>query len=140
MEYCIQACSPYFKKDINCLERVQQRATKLVRSLRKLPYEKRLEALDLYSLERRRIRGDLIETFKILTRKDNVNYETFFTMARTGHLRGNSLKLFKGRARLEVRKHFFSQRVIEAWNKLPDEVVKAESVSKFKNCLDKWMN
>ena len=38
LEYCIQACSPYFKKDINCLERVQQRATTLVRSLRKLPY------------------------------------------------------------------------------------------------------
>ena len=58
-------------------------------------------------------------------------------MARTGHLRGNSLKMFNGRARLEVRKHFFSQRVLEAWNKLPDEVVKAESVSKFKNRLDK---
>ena len=55
-------------------------------------------------------RGDLIETFKILTRKDNGTYKTYFTMARTGHLRGNSLKLFKGRARLEflveIRKHF----------------------------------
>ena len=77
---------------------------------------------------------------KILTRKHNANCETFFTKARTGHLRGNSLKLFKGRTGLEVRKHFLSQRVIEAGKKLPDEVVNAQSVSKFKNCLDKWMN
>ena len=53
-------------------------------------------------------------------------------MARTGHLRGNSLKLFKGRARLEVRKDFFLHIIIEAWNKPPDQIVKAESVSKFK--------
>ena len=51
----------------------------------------------------------------------------------------NGLKLFKGRARPEIRKHFF-HIVIEAWNKLPNEVVKAESLSKFKNCIDKWMN
>ena len=81
-----------------------------------------------------------METFKILAKKDNVNYETFFTTARSGHLRGNSLKLFKGMARLEVRKHFFSKRAIEAWNKLPDEVVKAKPVSQFKIRLDKWMN
>ena len=98
--------------------------------------KKRIEVLDLYSVERRRIKGDLIETLKILTRKDKINYESF-TMTRTGQVTGNSLKLFKGRARLEVRKHFCSQRVIETWNRLPDEVVMAESVSKFKNCLDK---
>ena len=74
-----------------------------------------------------------------MTSVDNINYKTF-TMARTGHLRGNSLTVFKGRARLEVRKHFFSRRVIEAWNKPPDEVMRAESVRKLKNCLDKWMN
>ena len=50
-------------------------------------------------------------------------------------MKGNSLKMFTDRARLELRKHFFSQRVIEAWNKLPDEVMKAESVSKFKTAL-----
>jgi len=61
-------------------------------------------------------------------------------MARNGHFRGNRLKLLKGRMRLEVRKHFYSQKLIEAWNKLPDEVWKVDSVSKFKNCLDKWMN
>ena len=101
----------------------------------KLPYEKRIETLHLYSISKKRIRGYLNEKFKILTRKDNANYEKVFTMARTGHLKGNSLKLLKGRAGLEVRKHFFSHRVIEAWNKLPDEVVKAESVSMFKTAL-----
>ena len=66
LEYCVQSWSPYFAKDIDMLERVQHRATKLVESIASLPYETRLKELNLPSLYCRRERGDLIETFKIL--------------------------------------------------------------------------
>ena len=66
LEFCIQAWNPSLKKDIHTLEKVQRRATKLVPGIRHLEYPDRLEMLNLYSLEQRRERGDLIEVFKIL--------------------------------------------------------------------------
>ena len=94
LEYCIQAWSPYYAKYILLLEKVQRRATKLVWGLKELSYEERLERLKLFSLEERRLRGDLIQTFKLLTGKENVDHEIFFNHS-TNDLRGHSLKLSK---------------------------------------------
>jgi len=69
MEYCVQAWSPYLKKDIECLEKVQRSATKMVHGLRHLSYEQRLRHLELTTLRERRIRGDLNETVKIMIGK-----------------------------------------------------------------------
>jgi ribonuclease P/MRP protein subunit RPP40 len=92
--------SPYFRKDIDLLEKVQRRTTKLVQSIASRDYATRLNILGLYTLEQRRVRGDLIETYKILTGKDNIKEHQFFTRATgTTRPRGNPLKLFKGRAR-----------------------------------------
>ena len=77
LEYCIQACTPTLRRDIETLEKVQRRATKLVPSLRNLPYEDRLRRLNLPTLEERRKRGDLIETFKILKQHDQVDPHNF---------------------------------------------------------------
>ena len=66
LEYCIQAWRPYRKKDIDILERVQRRATKMIQKLRNISYEMRLKECGLTTLETRRLRGDQIEGFKIL--------------------------------------------------------------------------
>jgi len=113
IEYCVQVWSPHLRKDINTLERIQMRATKLVPELRhltKLTYNKHLYWLDLTTLEKRRLRGDLIETYKILSGKESIDSANFFTLNDGLHdLRGHRYKLFKDRSRLHVRKFFFSQ-------------------------------
>ena len=65
MKFCIQAWSPYMVKDIEVLEKIQHRETRMVPGLKRLPYEDRLRRLDIYSLTARRLRGDLIETYKL---------------------------------------------------------------------------
>jgi len=138
MEYCVQAWSPHLSKDVQCLEKVQRRATKLVSGLREKTYEERLAILGLTTLENRRLRGDLIETYKIITAKERIDHRQFFQLAANPQLRGHSLKLYKHRSRLDTRKYFFSQRVISSWNSLPQSVVDATSVNTFKNRLDNY--
>ena len=111
----------------------------MVKGLKKLPYETRLKRLGIYTLERRRLRGDLIETFKILTGKERIDFKKFFELAdTTSWLRGHSLKLYKPRCHTTLRQNFFSIRVINEWNKLPQSVIEAPSVNAFKNRLDKY--
>ena len=141
LEYCIQAWSPYLQKDIYCLETVQHVATRLVRGFKKVPHEDRLHILGLTTLAVRRKRGDLIECYKILSKKNNLDPYQFFQHSDTTHLRGHSCKLSVNRCRLQPRQNFFSQRVIKEWNKLPQDVVDAPSVNSFKNRLDThWKN
>lgn len=138
MEFAVQAWNPYLRKDIDCLEKIQHRATKLVPQLRNLDYEDRLKALNLTTLEERRARGDLIQAYKIITGKDNVNCEQFFTFRENADTRGNSMKVYKPRLKKSIlqRVNFFSIRVVNAWNALPEEVISASTVNSFKNRLD----
>ena len=140
LEYCIQAWAPYYAKDILLLEKVQRRATTLVWGLKDLSYEERLERLKLFSLEERRLRGDLIQTFKLLTGKENVDYEILFNRS-TNHLRGHSFKLSKSQCNKLCRRRFFSQRVIDIWNSLSEFMVSAPSTNTFKKRIDNnWKN
>ena len=136
LEYCVQAWNPYYRKDIQRLERIQRRATKLVRGLEDLTYEERLVELDLYSLERRRVRGDLIELHKMFHKENYITADTFVTLATDNH-RGHKLKLFKPRCRTLLRQKSFSQRIIDSWNALPPQVVQVRTVAAFKAALDK---
>jgi len=137
LEYSIQAWSPCLRKDINCLEQVQRRATKLVVGLKRLEYADRLNELGLTTLEKRRVRGDLIETFKIVTGRERVKMEDFFECSRSNYnLRGHQFKMTVQRSRTTTRSSFFSQRVVNIWNGLPRTVVSASSVNNFKNRLD----
>ena len=136
LEYCVQVWNPYRKEDILCLEKVQRRATKMVYELKHLEYDERLHRLGLYTLQYRRRRGDLIETYKMLTVRENIDASVFFTKATYTSLRGNSMKLYKPGFKKTCRQNFFNQRVVNDWNSLPDEVVTAELLNSFKKRLD----
>ena len=115
--------------DIDSLEKVQSRATKLVTSLGKITYEQRLRHLRrLHSLYCRRQRGYLIETSKLLNGLENVEASKLFDMKQPGGTRGHTVKIVKPTARLLSRQRFFSIRVIDLWNGLPQNVVDAKTV------------
>ena len=101
-----------------------------------MDYRERCERLGLTTLEKRRKRGDLIETYKILNGVDNLDYRHFFELSNLG-TRSNSRKLKKkGHWRTLVRANSFSVRVVNDWNSLPEEVVMAPNISMFKARLD----
>ncbi|KAI8493731.1 hypothetical protein Bbelb_286520 [Branchiostoma belcheri] len=140
LEYCVQVWSPWLQKDIDRLEAVQRRASRLIPSLRGLPYEQRLRKMKLTTLAVRRFRGDMLEVFKILKGKEGIRMEDLFTLASNPYAtRGHHLKLEMPLAKLNIRKKFFSVRVIQEWNKLPLETVKQTSVNRFKSSIDEYI-
>ena len=104
-----------------------------------MPYEDRLREVGLFSLERRRMRGDLIEVYKMLRGIDRVDSQRIFPRAGMVATRGHRFKVLGNRYRGDVRGTFFTQRVVGAWNGLPATVVEADSIGSFKRLLDKYM-
>jgi len=107
----------------------------MIPELRNLPYADRLRHLNLRSFEERRVRADLIEVCKIIHRLSAIAFESLFEFDNSGRTRGHSLKLRKQRCRLDLRLHFFSERVINLWNNLDDQTVSASSLNCFKSNL-----
>ena len=135
LEYCIQAWRPHLQKDITQIEKVQRRVTKMIDGMKDMSYEDRLSNAKLTTLETRRIRGDLIEVFKIMKGFEDVNHNTFFTVANNS-LRGHNLKLFKSRFLTNCGKFMFANRVVEEWNLLTSDIVSCSTVNSFKNKID----
>ena len=120
------------------LERVQRRATRLIEGFKVYDYETRLKKSGLMLLKQRRVRGDLIKVFKMLKGFDKMDSSKFFKLSEKEATRGHSYKLKKSRCSSERRRNFFSQRVVNSLNHLPQEVVNAETIDCFKNRLDKY--
>ena len=138
LDFCIQSWRPYLAKDIALLEKVQKRATRMIKECKNMRYNERLKTLKLTTLETRRMRADLIEVFKIIKGLEGLSEETFFE--RSGSItRGHSLKLNKARFRLDVAKYSFSNRTCNDWNALPEEIIQANTVNEFKGKVDRYL-
>ena len=111
----------------------------MIPRLRNKSYEERLEELNLFSLPKRRIRGDLIEVFKIFKGFSNLDANKYFTIDHSNLTRNNGYKIIPKRFQSHEAKHFFFNRIVNIWNKLPSEVVNSNSIESLKNKVDKYL-
>lgn len=138
LEYAVAAWKPWKRKHIDALEGVQRRATRQIPTLKGLEYPERLRRLKMTTLAFRRLRGDMIETYKIVTGVyDTAASKGILNRARNTRTRGHRHKLEKYTCNKNIRLHTFSHRVVQPWNSLPDSVVAAPSVLAFERRLDK---
>ena len=151
LEYAVQAWNPWLAQDIENIEAVQRRAIRHCHGLSG-SYEEKLKEVGLTSLSERRCRGDMIQTYKIMNGIDDVDYHTWFTKVHECHQKTRqavcvdedgvvheSMNLLKPKANLEVRKNFFSCRVVDSWNNLPTIVQGATDVQDFKEKYDEYV-
>ena len=144
LEYAVSAWNPYLKKDVDILERVQRRATRSIDGFRNLPYKIRLKRLNLTTLATRRRRGDLIQMYKIVHKQDTVNWHSNFnnntTIKRVYGSRGNGYRIVRELVRNCLpRFNFFTNRVVNDWNSLTNDVIESKSMNTFKTNLDKLL-
>ena len=145
LEYAVASWSPWEVGDKETLEKVQRRALTMVSNLRGRTYRARLEEVGMLSLEERRVRGDMIATYKIMSGKDKVDPGLLFERGGAGQgprTRGDARvhSLRPVGARLDIRRFSFSHRVVNRWNSLPNNIKGVETVLAFKIGYDKWMS
>lgn len=138
LEYGNSVWSPSLRRQIDHLEGVQRRFTKRIVGTNNMSYEERLAFLKLPSLEYRRVRGDLIETYKMVhDMYDSTTISSLIKIQGERVTRGHNYKLIKTRTNTQKFHHFFTNRITNLWNNLPNEAVNAKSLNAFKNYIDK---
>lgn len=141
LEFCTAAWSPWTEADSNCLELVQKRAVRMISGLTGKTYMEKLIELKLLSLEERRERADMIQTFKIIHGFSDVNPATWFRKInhnRVTRMANDPLNLEIQTSRTSIRNNFFSLRVPRKWNSIPQEVKQSTTVNIFKRSYDKF--
>ena len=137
LEYGQPAWSPVYEREADSLEGVQRRATCLIPEIKDFPYRQRLKFLNLPTLKHRRLRGDMIYTYKLLTNQIYTDHEILELVDQNSITRGHKLKIKKPKFKTSLRQKFFTNRVMEQWNKLPSNLIEAPSTNAFKNRFDK---
>ena len=142
IEYGSTVWNPYLLQDIRSIESVQRSFTEKICNRCKIPftsYKHRLSMLGIYSLEYRRLEADLIMTFKIVHRLIDLPFEQFFELYSSQYnTRRHSLCLRINRTTTNFQNNSFANRVVKEWNKLPEEMVRSNSLDKFKSQLKKF--
>ena len=135
LEYATQIWNPHKIGLIQRIENVQRRFTRKLPLLKNMSYPNRLYLLNTDSLELRRIHLDLIFLYKLLHKKFDFDPMEIFAFKNDKRTRGNSWSLVGKRSRLDKHKYFFTQRMVNIWNSLPEETVSAQTISEFKKLI-----
>lgn len=140
LDYGAVVWAPYLKKDINKIETIQRKYTRMIKGMKGLSYEERLSVLGLPTLENRRRKQDLIQTYRIINNIDQVFPIPFkFVKDTNARVTRSSLKMDMviQKCNSDIRRNFFSVRVAKDWNTLPIEVQTAKSANVFKKEIEK---
>ena len=152
LEHAVAAWSPWLEGDKEILEKVQRRLIRLISDKKGATYEERLKSVGLTTLTERRNRGDMIETFRTMKGFNRVEKENWFSFRDPNISRATRSTvtvtddqqfaredvLFMKNVRLDTRKNFFTVRVINQWNQIPDEIKSQKTIDGFKNKYDEW--
>ena len=140
MEYCSCLWNTNYLDDLRALESVQRRWTKQIDGMKSLSYADRLQSLNLYSVQGRLMRADLIQCWKMFNGKSCIRPEELFERPPQTRTRGHCYRIFPTCTHSDIRKRFFSVRCINAWNALPAEVVCSTNLSSFKKMLELYVH
>jgi hypothetical protein len=143
LEFCTPAWSPWTVADIDCIEKVQKKMVSMVSGLQATTYEGKLSELGLESLETRRRNADIYTMHKLVHGVGDVDIENWFEK-RVGTMvtraRTDALNVKSKNGTLELRRNFFTMRIVKDWNSVPAEIKNISVPGKFKAELKRWQD